>query len=40
MEDMNFIPPDYSSYLSDFELVRLLKRNALAYSLHMGKYYM
>lgn len=39
MEDMNFIPPDYSSYLSDFEMERLRKRNAIAYSLQTGKTY-
>ncbi len=39
MEDMNFVPPDYSSYLSDFEMERLRKRNAIAYSLQMGKTY-
>ena len=39
MEDMSFIPPDYSSYLSDFEVERLRKRNAIAYSLQMGKTY-
>ena len=39
MEDMNFIPPDYPSYLSDFEMERLRKRNAIDYSLQMGKTY-
>ena len=39
MEDMNFIPPDYPSYLSDFEMERLRKRNSIAYSLQMGKTY-
>ena len=39
MEDLNFIPPDYSSYLSDFEMERLRKSNAVAYSLQMGKTY-